>query len=179
MERSHAAADERRVVLNTVSSASALNGRVRRHTYEVARVGVMSALACKKSFETALLKTATQLAPGKYRVYIKNDFNPDTGIAHKPVISEHITLNIPAKVGPGSSIKDIVDSVEGFEDFMYNHCESVAAAIVSYVQVGASGSGTTSVHTAAIPSGGGVATEGRTMPEIFNKKICSKNKSQG
>ena len=61
---------------------------------------------------------------------------------------------------------------------MYNHCESVAAAIVSYVQVGASGSGTTSVHTASIPSGGGAATEGRTIPEIFNKKSVVKIKSK-
>ena len=71
LERAHAAADARRVILNTVSSASALNGRVSRYTYEVARVGVMSALNCKKSVETALLKTAAQLAPGKYRTYIK------------------------------------------------------------------------------------------------------------
>ena len=71
LERSHAAADERRVTLNTVSTASALNDRVRRNTYEVARVGVMSALDCKKSCVTALVKTATQLSPGKYRTYIK------------------------------------------------------------------------------------------------------------
>ena len=74
LERTHVAADARRVTLNTVSTASALNDRVRRNTYEVARVGVMSALDCKKSFDTALLKTAAQLAPGKYRTYIKKRF---------------------------------------------------------------------------------------------------------
>ena len=171
LERTHAAADERRVILNTVPSASALNDRVRRNTFEVARVGVKSALDCKKSFETALLKTATLLSPGKYRTYIKNDFNPDTGIAHRPVINKSITLNIPAKVGPGSRIEDILEGlIEDYNDFMDDYTEAVAAAIISYVQVGASGSGATSVHTVAIPSGGGSATEGRTIPDIFNKK---------
>ena len=131
----------------------------------MARVGVKSALDYRKSFGTALLKTATRLSPGKYRTYIKNDFNPDTGIAHRPVISKNITLNIPAKVGPGSRIEDILEkSLESFDDFMYNYCEEVAAAIISYIQVGASGSGTASVHTASIPSRGGAATEGRTIP---------------
>ena len=171
LERTHVAADARRVALNTVSTATALNDRVRRNTYEVARVGVMSALDCKKSFETALLKTAAQLAPGKYRAYIKNDFNPDTGIAHRPVINKHITLNIPAKVGPGSRIEDMREgSIESYKDFMDDYTEAVATAIISYVQVGSSGSGATSVHTVAIPSGGGAATEGRTVPEIFNNK---------
>ena len=52
---------------------------------------------------------------------------------------------------------------------MDDYTEAVGAAIISYVQVGASGSGTTSVHTVAIPSGGG-GTEGLTIPEIVNKK---------
>ena len=71
LDRPHTAADARRVILNTGSSATALNGRVSRNTFEVARVGVKSALAYKKSYETALLKAATQLSPGKYRTYIK------------------------------------------------------------------------------------------------------------
>ena len=54
---------------------------------------------------------------------------------------------------------------------MDDYTEAAATAIISYVQVGASGSGATSVHTVAIPSGGAAAaTEGRTIPEIFNKK---------
>ena len=53
---------------------------------------------------------------------------------------------------------------------MDDYTEAVGAAIISYVQVGASGSGTTRVHTVAIPFGGGAATEGRSIPEIFNKK---------
>ena len=54
---------------------------------------------------------------------------------------------------------------------MDDYCEEVSAAIISYMQVGASGSGTTSVHTVAIPSGGGVATEGRTIPEYLIKSL--------